>query len=72
MPRGTIKSMQYDRAFGFITPDDGSEDVFFHMTAVVGATFAQLQRGQRVEYDLGTDPRTPARTRAVNVRPVED
>ncbi len=72
MARGTIKSVQYDRAFGFITPDDGSADLFFHMTAVVGTTFAQLQRGQRVEYDLGTDPRNPERTRAVNVRPIEE
>jgi len=72
MPRGTIKSLQYDRAFGFITPDDGSDDIFFHMTAVVGATFAHLRRGQRVEYDLGTDRRNPERTRAVNVRPSEE
>ncbi len=72
MARGTIKSMQYDRAFGFITPDDGSADLFFHMTTVVGATFAELQRGQPVEYDRGTDPRNPSRERAVNVRPIED
>ena len=72
MARGTIKSLQYDRGFGFITPDDGSADLFFHMTTVVGTAFAQLQRGQRVEYDLGTDPRNPSRERAVNVRPIEE
>ena len=72
MPRGTIKTMQYDRGFGFITPDEGGPDLFLHMTAVVGCAFAQLQREQRVEFDHGTDPRNPERTRAVNVRPVEE
>ena len=72
MARGTIKRLHADRGFGFITPEEGGLDVFFHQTAVLGLGFAQLCEGQRVEYDLGTDPRNPSRERAVNVRPIED
>ena len=69
MPRGTIKRL-VELGFGLITPDDDGPDLAFHATAVVGTRFEKLHQGQRVEYDLGTDPRTPERTRAVDVRPV--
>lgn len=68
MARGTIKTIREDRGFGFITPEGESEDLFFHMSAVTGTNFEQLREGQSVEFDLGTDPRNPTRTRAENVR----
>ncbi len=71
MAQGTVARIQSDRGFGFITPDDGGPDLFFHHTALVGRQIEDLREGQRVEYDEGTDPRNPSRTRAVNVRPVE-
>ena len=71
MAQGTIKRLA-ELGVGLIAPDVGGPDLAFHAAAVVRTRFEKLQRGQRVEYDLGTDPRTPARTRAVNVRPVED
>ncbi len=68
MAQGTIRSIRSDRGFGFITPDDGANDIFFHNSAVVGRVFDELQEGQRVEFDPGTDPRDARRTRATNVR----
>ncbi len=72
MAQGTIQRIQSDRGFGFIAPDDGGPDLFFHHMALVGRSIEELREGQRVEYEAGTDPRNPSRSRAVNVRPVEN
>lgn len=71
MAEGTIRSIRADRGFGFISPDGGAEDIFFHTSAVADQGFDQLREGQRVEFEPGTDPRNPTRSRAQNVRPVE-
>jgi CspA family cold shock protein len=68
MAEGTIKTIT-DRGFGFIRPDDGREDVFFHQSALVGVTLAQLQQGDRVTYTAENDPRGKG-PRAVEVRRV--
>lgn len=65
MAEGTIKRLLTDRGFGFI--DTGGKDLFFHMTAVQGVGFEDLQEGQRVEYEEGEGPKGP---RAESVRPV--
>ena len=75
MPTGTIKTLRDDRGFGFITPAGGrgsGEDLFFHASAVEGATFEALQVGQQVSYELEPDDRNPRRQRAVRVRPAAD
>lgn len=72
MAEGTIKSLRDDRGFGFIAPDGGNQDIFFHSSAVEGRMFDQLREGQRVEFDAGQDPRNPGRMRAENVRPVQE
>ncbi len=52
MARGTIKTIRDDRGFGFITPDDGGRDIFFHSSAVeYPARFDDLREGQRVEFE---------------------
>jgi CspA family cold shock protein len=63
-----IKTIQSDRGFGFIKPDGGGRDLFFHSSAVEDPTFDELREGQRVEYVAGTDPRNPSRSRAEHVR----
>jgi CspA family cold shock protein len=70
MPQGTIKNLIRDRGFGFILPEDaqaGAKDLFFHHSDIQGTSIENLQVGQVVEYDLGTDERrgTP---KAANVR----
>jgi len=72
MPQGTIKSIRNDRGFGFIAPDDGNRDIFFHSSAVEGRIFDQLREGQRVEFESGEDPRNPGRMRAERVRLIEE
>lgn len=65
MAEGTIKRLM-DKGFGFI--DTGSnQDIFFHMSNVEGASFDELQEGQRVSYVEGQGPKGP---RAEQVTPV--
>ena len=71
MTTGTIKSLR-DRGFGFITPDGGSEDLFFHHSAVTDGGFEMMREGQKVTFDKGTDPRDSSRERAVNVALVRE
>ena len=56
MAEGTIKTIT-ERGFGFIRPDDGRDDVFFHQSALVGVTMAQLRQGDHVTYTAEHDPR---------------
>lgn len=69
MAIGQIKKLVRDRGFGFIRPEGGTEDIFFHSSATGGA-FDSLNEGQTVEFDREKDPRDPNRSRAVNIRPV--
>ena len=48
---GTVKWFNPDKGFGFITQENGDEDVFVHFRAIVGEGFKSLQEGQRVSYD---------------------
>ncbi len=72
MAQGTIQRINSERGFGFIAPDGGNKDLFFHRSAVEGPSFGQLQEGQRVAFEAGADPRDPARMRAEHVKPVEE
>jgi CspA family cold shock protein len=66
MASGTIKKVISDRGFGFIAGEDGKE-YFFHRDGLGAAlNFEALRGGERVEFDLQSNPRGP---RAVNVRP---
>lgn len=62
MPAGTVKWFNGTKGFGFIQPEDGSKDVFVHISAVQRAGLQTLREGQRVQYDLtpGRDGRTAA------------
>lgn len=61
---GTIKRLVRDRGFGFIRKDDGTE-LFFHRSAVKGATYEQLVEGSAVSFDEQASAKGP---RADNVR----
>lgn len=62
---GTIKKLT-DKGFGFITQSGSDNDLFFHMSALDGVEFDDLQEGQSVEFEVGSGPKGP---RAENVRP---
>jgi len=62
MHTGTIKWFNMTKGFGFICPDDGTKDVFVHISAVQKAGIRSLKDGQQIQYDLvpGRDGRTAA------------
>ena len=58
MAIGTVKFFNTQKGFGFIQPDDGSRDVFVHISAVERAGMQTLREGQKVSYELTQDRRT--------------
>lgn len=67
MATGTVKFFNTTRGFGFIAPDDGSKDVFVHISAVQGSNMEQLVEGQQVRFEIQEDQRGP---KAVNLEVV--
>jgi cold shock protein len=55
MATGTVKFFNTQKGFGFITPSDGSRDVFVHISAVERAGMSTLNEGQRISYDIVTE-----------------
>ena len=58
MSQGTVKWFNATKGFGFIQPDDGSKDVFVHISAVERAGMYDLREGQKVSYDIVADRKT--------------
>lgn len=52
MPVGTVKFFNSTKGFGFISPEDGGQDVFVHVTAVERAGMQSLVEGQKISYDV--------------------
>jgi len=67
MPTGTVKWFNDDKGFGFITPDDGTKDLFVHQSAIVGEGFRSLSEGAKVSFDAESGEKGP---KAVNVQTV--
>ncbi len=55
MAVGTVKFFNTQKGFGFIRPDDGSKDVFVHITAVERAGMRSLVEGQKISYEIVTE-----------------
>ena len=65
MTKGTVKFFNATRGFGFISPEDGSKDVFVHISAVEQSGLSGLDEGQTVSFDVEADARGP---KAVNLQ----
>jgi len=65
MPTGTVKWFSDDKGFGFITPDDQSEDLFAHNSAIVGEGYRSLAEGAKVSYEAQAGDKGP---KAVNIQ----
>ena len=57
MAKGTVKWFDDRKGYGFITPEDGSKDVFVHHTAIKSEGFRSLAEGQAVEFDIVDGPK---------------
>ena len=50
-PEGTVKWFNEDKGYGFISPNEGGEDLFVHYSAIVGNGFRSLEEGEKVTYE---------------------
>jgi len=57
MPTGTVKWFNDAKGYGFITPDDGSEDLFAHFSAIQMDGFKTLKEGQKVRFEVTQGPK---------------
>ena len=70
MYQGTVKWFNADKGFGFISNDEGGDDVFVHFSSIQTDGFKTLEDGQKVSYDIEPDPKNSSKSRAVNVQPL--
>jgi len=67
MPTGVVKWFNEAKGFGFISPDDGSRDVFVHFSAIQTQGFRKLDEGQKVQFEVVDGAKGP---NAQNVQPI--
>ena len=67
MNNGTVKWFNAEKGYGFISNDEGGNDIFVHFSAIQSEGFKTLKEGQKVTFDVETDPKNSEKMRAVNV-----
>ncbi len=65
--KGTVKWFNEQKGFGFITPEDGSKDLFVHHSGILSEGFKTLSENQKVEFDTVQSDKGP---KAINVKPL--
>jgi len=59
MTQGTVKWFNGDKGFGFITPDDGTKDLFVHYSEIQGSGYRSLEENQRVQFEVEQGSKGP-------------
>ena len=67
MNNGTVKWFNAEKGYGFITNDASGEDMFVHYSSIVSEGYKSLNEGQKVTFEMESDPRDSRKLRAVNV-----
>jgi CspA family cold shock protein len=67
MPEGTVKWFSNEKGYGFITPDDGSKDLFVHFSSISGEGYKSLEDGARVTYEPEEGDKGPVATNVQQV-----
>lgn len=68
MATGTVKWFNNTKGYGFVTPDDGEQDVFIHYSSITMDGYKSLKEGQKVQFDINEGPKG---LHAANVQAVE-
>ena len=69
MNKGTVKWFNAEKGYGFISNDEGGDDIFVHFSSIQVEGFKTLTEGQKVTFETETDPKNSAKLRAINVVP---
>ncbi|HHT94345.1 MAG TPA: cold-shock protein [Clostridia bacterium] len=67
MNKGTVKWFNSEKGYGFISNDEGGDDVFVHFSAINIDGYKTLKEGQKVTFDVEEDPKNSKKLRAANV-----
>lgn len=70
MNNGTVKWFNAEKGYGFISNDEGGDDVFVHFSAIECEGFKTLKEGQKVSFDVEPDPKNTNKMRAISVKPL--
>ena len=65
MSTGIVKWFNSSKGYGFITPDDGGDDLFVHFSEIKSEGYATLDEGQKVEYEVGEGKKGPCATSVI-------
>ena len=70
MNQGTVKWFNAEKGYGFLSNDEGGDDVFVHFSAIQVDGYKTLNEGQKITFDVEPDPKNSSKMRAVNVKPL--
>jgi CspA family cold shock protein len=67
MATGTVKWFSDDKGYGFITPDEGTKDLFVHHSAIVAEGYKTLAEGAKVSFETESGPKGPSATQVTPI-----